>query len=262
MRQSGWILSVVLGLGFGVSSMAGVLATVNGKPVTDEDLDAVIARFPEVQKQNTRRDPEIRKKVVSDLIDAELMIQEAAKLKLDTSKQFKDQMNLMRKQALVNLLVEKTLAPKVTPEAIKTFYDRNKMRYSTDQVHAQHILLPTAKEAEAVLAEVKKPGVDFQKVAEQRSKDPSAKNTRGDLGFFGRGMFDESFTDAAFGARSGEIVGPVRTPYGFHVIKVIDRKIGKIPDLAEVEANVRADFQRDLLRKLVLDLRKKSSIKD
>jgi peptidyl-prolyl cis-trans isomerase C len=262
MRQSGWILSVVLGLGFGMPSMAGVLATVNGKQITDEDLETVIARFPEIQKQNTKRDPEIRKKVVSDLIDAELMVQEASKLKLDTSKQFKDQLVLMRKQALVNLLVEKTLAPKVTPDAIKTFYERNKIRYSTDQVHAHHILLATQKEAESVLAEVKRPGVDFQKVAEMRSKDPAAKNTRGDLGFFGRGMFDEPFTDAAFGARSGEIVGPVRTPYGFHVIKVIDRKVGKIPDLAEVEPNVRADFQRDLLRKLVLDLRKKSTIKE
>jgi len=112
------------------------------------------------------------------------------------------------------------------------------------------------------LAEVKKPGVDFQKVAEARSKDPSAKNTRGDVGFFSRTMFDQAFTDAAFGASAGDIVGPIKTAFGWHIIKVVDRKVGKVLDFAEVEQRVRADLQRELLKEYVLDLRKKAKIKE
>ena len=129
-------------------------------------------------------------------------------------------------------------------------------------MHAQHILLATDKEAESVLAEVKKAGVDFQKVAESRSKDPSAKNTRGDVGFFSRTMFDQAFTDAAFSANVGDIVGPVKTAFGFHVIKVVDRKVGKMPEFAEVEQRVRADYQRELLKNYVSDLRKKAKVKE
>ena len=158
--------------------------------------------------------------------------------------------------------MQKQLAPKVTNEAVKDYYNKHKTRYSTDQVHAQHILVASEKDAESVLAEVKKPGVDFQKVAETQSKDPSAKNTRGDVGFFSRTMFDQAFTDAAFSANVGDIVGPVKTAFGYHVIKVIDRKVGKIPELAEIEQQVRADYQRELLKNYVVDLRKKAKIKE
>ena len=145
---------------------------------------------------------------------------------------------------------------------MKDYFGKHKTRYSTDEVHAQHILLASEKEAETVMAEVKKPGADFQKVAESRSKDPSAKNTRGDVGFFSRSMFDQAFTDAAFAANVGDIVGPVKTAFGFHVIKVVDRKVGKVPDFAEVEQRVRADYQRELIKNYVFDLRKKAKIKE
>ena len=102
----------------------------------------------------------------------------------------------------------------------------------------------------------------FQKVAETKSKDPSAKNTRGDVGFFSRSMFDQAFTDAAFSASPGEIVGPVKTAFGFHVIKVIERKVGKIPEFAEIEQQVRSDYQREILKGYVADLRKKAKIKE
>jgi peptidyl-prolyl cis-trans isomerase C len=190
------------------------------------------------------------------------MVQDATAKKVDSSKEFKDALNTMRKQALINALVQKQLSPKVTDAAVRAYYNKNKSKYSTDEVHAQHILLPTAKEAEEVLAEVKKPGVDFQKVAEARSKDPSAKNTRGDVGYFSRTMFDQAFTDAAFGANAGDIVGPVKTAFGWHIIKVVDRKVGKILDFAEVEQRVRADYQRELLKDYVYGLRKKSKIKE
>lgn len=252
---------LVWGVGMSMPVSAGVLASVNGKSITDEDFQALIAGLPMQQRELAQKDPATKKRIIQDLIDQELMVQEAAGEKLDSSREFKDSLQLMRKQALVNLLVSKKLAPKVTEAAVKDFYQRNKTRYSTDQVHAQHILLATQADAESVLAEAKR-GVDFQRLAEQRSKDPSAKTTRGDVGYFSRNMFDEAFTRAAFTAGIGEIVGPVKTSFGFHVIKVVDRKVGKTPEFVEVEQQVRSDVQRDMLRNLVTDLRRKAKIKE
>ncbi len=262
MKQAQIWLSVLLGIVLNLQAGAGTLATVNGKVITDEDLSALVANLPQFQKDLAVKDSNTRKQLIHDLVDQELMVQDATALKLENTKEFQDTMAMLRRQALVNALVQKQLAPKVNNESVKDYYNKHKARYSTDEVHAQHILLGTEKEAEAVLAEVKRPGVDFQKVAEAKSKDPTAKNTRGDVGFFTHTSFDKAFTDAAFSASVGEIVGPVKTAFGFHVIKVVERKVGKISDFAEVEQLVRSDLQRDLLKNLVSDLRKKAKIKE
>ena len=262
MKRSYQRMSVLLGLTITLSAGAATVATVNGKAITDEDVNASLSNLPQYQKDIATKDPNARKQLIRDLVDQELMVQDATAKKIDSTKEFKDALNNMHRQALVNTLVQKQLSPKVTDAAVKDYYNKNKSRYSTDEIHAQHILLANEKDAEDVLAEVKKPGVDFQKVAEARSKDPSVKNTRGDVGYFSRTMFDQAFTDAAFAANSGDIVGPVKTAFGWHVIKVVDRKIGKVLDFAEVEQRVRADYQRDILRKYVADLRKKAKIKE
>ncbi len=261
MKSSFFLGLLVWGVGMSMPVSAGVLASVNGKSITDEDFQALVAGLPMHQRELAQKDPATKKRIIQDLVDQELMVQEAAGEKLDASREFKDSLQLMRKQALVNLLVSKKLAPKVTEASVKDFYQRNKTRYSTDQVHAQHILLATQADADSVLAEAKR-GVDFQRLAEQRSKDPSAKTTRGDVGYFSRNMFDEAFTRAAFSAGIGEIVGPVKTSFGFHVIKVVDRKVGKTPEFVEVEQQVRSDVQRELLRNLVTELRRKAKIKE
>lgn len=246
----------------GSAAHAANIATVNGKTLTDEDLKVLVSGLPQYQRDQALKDPNTRKQLIQDLVDQELMLQEATRENLDKSKEFNDALAILRKQTLVNTLVQKKLAPRVTEKGVTDYFNQHKARYSTDQVHAQHILLSSEAEARRVLAEVKKPGVDFQKVAETRSKDPSAKNTRGDVGFFSRTMFDQAFTDAAFSASVGDIVGPVKTAFGYHVIKVVERKVGKIPDFAEVEQTVRADFQRDILKNYVLDLRKKYKVKE
>lgn len=262
MNRMTSLFTVLVLMGMNQLSVAGTLATVNGKVITDEDLNALISSLPQYQKDLALKDANTHRQLVQDLVDQELMIQESQSKKLDSTKEFKEVMNNLRKQALVNALVSKQLAPKVSEEAVKDYFSKKKTHYSTDQVHAQHILVASEKEAEAILLEVKKPGVDFQKVAETKSKDPSAKNTRGDVGFFSRTMFDQAFTDAAFGAAAGDIVGPVKTAFGYHVIKVIERKVGKIPEFAEIEQQVRSDYQRELLRNYVIELRKKAKIKE
>jgi len=244
-----------------VAAHAGNVATVNGKAITDEDLQNIVSNVPEVQKQNLLKQSATRNQLISNLIDQELMYQDALAKKVDSSKEFITAMNAFKKQAMVNLLVQKQLAPKVTAEAVKSYFAKHKTHYNTDQVHAQHILVDSESDAQAVMAEVKKPGADFQKIAESKSKDPSAKNNRGDVGYFSRDMFDPAFVEAAFGTKIGEITGPVKSAFGYHVIKVIDRTAGKTPEFAEVESKVRADLQREVLQAYVSGLKSKAKIK-
>lgn len=251
----------VVGIFLHGQAFSGTVASVNGKIITDEDLQAMVSNIPEAQRGSLLKDPATRKQLVDSLIDQELMYQDAIAKKIESSKEYQTALNAFKKQALVNILVQKQLAPKVTPDAVKNYFNKNKLRYTGDQVHAQHILLGTEKEAQAVFEEAKKSGADFQKIAEAKSKDPSAKNNRGDLGFFSRDMFDPSFVEAAFTTKVGEVTGPVKSAFGYHVIKVVDRKIGKTTEFSEVEAKVRNDFQRETLQSYVAGLKTKASIK-
>lgn len=242
-------------------AQAGTVATVNGRVITDEDLKALVANLPEVQKENLLKDPATRKQLVGNLVDQELMYQDAQAKKIEASKEYITALNAFKKQAMVNILVQKQLAPKINNDSVKNYYNKNKIKYSGDQVHAQHILLGTEKEAQEVLAEVKKSGADFQRVAENKSKDPSAKNNRGDVGYFSRDMFDPAFVEASFTSKVGEIVGPVKSAFGYHVIKIVDRKVGKSPEFAEIEQKVRSDLQRDILQSYVSALKVKAVVK-
>ena len=142
----------------------------------------------------------------------------------------------------------------------KKFYEKNKNRYSTDMVHAQHILVATEEQAREMLKKAKAPGADFQELAEKNSKDPSAKNNRGDLGFFGRDRMVPEFTEPAFKASEGEIIGPVKTGYGYHVIKIIKKKFGKVMDFADVELKAQNDLRQELAQSFVGKLRKDAKV--
>lgn len=257
-RSHLWLGIIIFG--WSLPAFANGVATVNGKVISQDDLNQAVASLPLQQRDRVLKDPTTRSQVIQNLIDQELLVEDAVAKKLESSKEYKDAVAAFRKQALSNLLVKQQLAPKITDAAVKSHFEKNKTRFSGDQVHAQHVLVSTEAEANAVIAEAKK-GVDFQKLAETRSKDPSAKNNRGDVGFFGRETFDPAFTDAAFTAKVGEVVGPVKTPFGFHVIKVVDRKVAKEPDFAEVEPRVRGDLQREMLQSYLSGLRKKAKIK-
>ena len=124
------------------------------------------------------------------------------------------------------LLLEAIAAKDVTieEEEIKTYYDENKERYTEpEQVKARHILVEDEETANSVLTQLKK-GEDFAEVAKEMSTDPGSKEKGGDLGFFGRGMMDSSFEEAAFNLDIGETSPPVKSMFGYHIIRVEDKK--------------------------------------
>jgi peptidyl-prolyl cis-trans isomerase D len=134
-----------------------------------------------------------------------------------------------------------------TPQQVEAYYQANLQQFANpEQVHAQHILLKTAdkdaaavrKQADAVLKEAQAPGADFPALARKYSEDDASKASGGDLGFFGRGSMVKPFEDAAFAMAPGQISDVVQTDYGFHVIKMLEKRAAGQRPLAEVKDQI------------------------
>ena len=243
------------------SASAVDVAKVNGKVITDTDVKASLAGFNEGQRRQILNDMTTRREVVNNLIEQELLLQEAQKQKLDKDADYDIAFRAFRRQYLTDKLLSKNVRPKVSESAAKKYYEQNRRTYSTDRVQVQHILVSDEKTAMEILKQAKAPGADFQKLAEKNSKDPSAKNNRGDIGVITRDApFVAAFKDAAFNAKSGDIVGPVKTQFGYHIIKVVDKAAGKTLNYDEVELRVKADLQREMVLNYVTQLKKSAGI--
>lgn len=142
----------------------------------------------------------------------------------------------------------------ITDAEIEEYYSKHKDDYtSPEQVHARHILLRTGKdrtpdEAKKELEQIRKrieAGADFSKLASQVSEDPGSRDKGGDLGFFGREDMVAPFSDAAFSAKVGEIVGPVETPFGVHLIQVLEHKPGGTKPLSAVKDEITEKLRTD-----------------
>ncbi len=254
-----WVLGV--GLVFTCSGAWAVdLATVNGKVITDKDLKTALAGVSEGQRENLLKDVSSRRQILGSMIDQELLVQEAEKDKLDQDAEYKEALSSFRKQYLTGKILNKKLATKISDSSVKKYYENHKARFSTDEVHAQHILVSDEAQARDLMKKAKEPNADFQALAEKNSKDPSAKNNRGDLGFFGRDRMVPEFTEAAFAGKAGEIVGPVKTAFGYHIIKVIELKPGKALPYSDVEARVRMELRNELIQEMVGKLKQQAKV--
>jgi peptidyl-prolyl cis-trans isomerase C len=241
-------------------TMAAPVAKVNGKEITDRDVQMALSNLNEGQRATMLKDSNTRREIVNSLVDQELLVEQAGKEKLDQDQEFKDAMNAFRRNFLSSRVLQKTLGAKMSDSAAKKYYEQNKRRYSTEQVHALHILVSDEAKARELMKLAKAADADFQALAEKNSKDPSAKNNRGDLGFIARDRMVPEFTEAAFSAADGEVVGPVKTAYGYHVIKVTERKAGKPLNYEEVELRVKNDLKQELTQAYIGNLKKQAKV--
>lgn len=237
------------------------VARVNDRAITSQDLREALGGLNEGQRESVMKDSSSRRQVLNSVIDQELLVIEAGKQRLDQDSEYKQALDAFRKQYLSSRVLQKNLGNKLTESAVKKYYDGHRNRYSTDQVHAMHILVRDEQRAQEVLKLARAKGADFQALAEKYSADPSAKNNRGDLGLFGRDRMVSEFTDAAFAGNEGDIVGPVKTTYGYHIIKVMEKKPGQPMDFDDVQMRVQNDLRQDLTEAYLSNLKKTAKIK-
>ncbi|MER2604396.1 MAG: peptidylprolyl isomerase, partial [Siculibacillus sp.] len=239
-RTSTLALAVAAGLAFvgAASAQDKVLAKIDGQPITEADLAAMTTQLG---PQLAQIPEEMRKRVVLDrLVDSRLIAAAAAKAGLDQGATYKARMEQVRQQLLVSEFVKTQVEAAVTPEMIKARYDKDAAAFDPpEEMRARHILVKTEDEAKAVIADLAKGG-DFAKLAAEKSQDPGSARDGGDLGFFSAGDMVPEFETATAALKPGEVTKePVKSQFGFHVIKLEEKRKQPLPTLDQVKDQVR-----------------------
>lgn len=214
-----------------------VLAAVNGKEITQKDVDVFIKGLgPEVAMQF--QSPERVKQIVDELANRELLYLDAVENGLDQEEDFKLEIEKVQADLLKQYAIHKLLTGiSVTEDEIKKYYDDHKEHFKTsEKVKASHILVKEEEDADRILKEIND-GLSFEEAASKYSMCPS-KEKGGNLGEFGRGSMVPEFEEVAFSIEPGKISEPVKTQFGYHLIKVEDKEEGRISDFEEVENQV------------------------
>lgn len=206
----------------GSSANDAVVATVDGAPITQSELQTTLDQF----KGQFGQMPEeqLRAVALSSLIDMKVITDAAEKEGLDKTEAFKTRMDQLRQEELYNAFFDQKINAEITPEMLKARYDEEIANApKQEEVHARHILVDTEDEAKKIIAELDN-GADFAELAKERSTGPSADNG-GDLGYFSKGQMVPEFEEVAFSLNPGEYTEtPVQTQFGYHVIEVEDTR--------------------------------------
>ncbi len=236
-----------------------VFATVDGQPITQADvaaltpaLGAQLSQLPEDKRLDA---------VVRRIVDMRVIAAAAAKDGLDKSPTYKSRMEQVRTQLLVSEYVKTKVEGEVTDAMVKARYDKDAAAYEPpEEMHARHILVKTEDEAKAILADLAKGG-DFAKIAAEKSQDPGSAKNGGDLGFFAVGDMVPEFEKAAAELKPGETTkAPIKTQFGWHIIKLEEKRKQPIPTLDQVKDQVRQAVVGELFTQKLDALKKAAKV--
>jgi peptidyl-prolyl cis-trans isomerase C len=231
-----WAFAAALGLaaacGQTDSGKGPVLVKVNDKSYTTAQVEKELAQEarrlpPEVQQHLTTK--EGQKQFLDRLVRRELLIQEAERQKVEEQPDVAEQVKAFRHELMLRTLVQKEIGDKVTVEDkdVQAYFQANPDEFSGDRIRAKHILVETEDEAKQVVDRLNTKKEPFEDVAKVASQDTFTAQKGGDLDYLGREQMIPEFAKAAFALKPGEVSGPVKTPFGFHIIKLVDRKKGQ-----------------------------------
>jgi peptidyl-prolyl cis-trans isomerase C len=234
-----------------------VLAKVNGSEIRQSD---VTLAEEELGPSLAQMDPATKKEnVLAFLIDMKIVAKAAEAKKIEDREDFKSRLAFTRNRLLMDNLLAAEGKAATTDEAMKKVYDEAAKQIEGEQeVHARHILLETEDEAKAVQAELKK-GADFAELAKKKSKDPGAADG-GDLGFFTKDQMVPEFSAVAFALEPGKISDPVKSQFGWHIIKVEEKRNRKAPDFEQVKPQIETYVMRKAQAEYVAKLREAAKV--
>lgn len=224
-----------------------VVLTVDGTPITQDMLDALTARIPAKQLEMMKASGQY-KQFVEQMGVAQVLYKQAVEKKLYEDPTVQLRLAMGARDLLANEVVTKIGDEAVTDDKIKAAYEERKAQYARPQVKVRHILFKDAAEAAATL-ELLKGGADFEAVAKEKSADKGSGARGGDLGWLAEGAMVKEVTDAAFAAQPNELIGPVESRMGFHLVQVTDKR-DAIP-LDEVKDQLTNTVKQEAVRAFI-----------
>jgi len=216
------------------------IAIVNGKPVPKARVDALMAQITkQAAARGQQLPPDIDRLVRDKVVLDEMFTQEAEKRGLAASADYKAQMELARENILVQaLLADYEKKNPVSDAEVQAEYDKFKAQSSGTEYRARHILVEKEDEAKALIAEIKG-GAKFEDVAKKNSKDTGSGENGGDLDFAAPNAYVPEFSQALVKLKKGEMTEtPVKTQFGYHIIKLEDTREAKFPPLEDVKPQI------------------------
>jgi len=254
---SGLALAAFLG-GMSVAAVAQNVAIVNGKAVP---LTRVEALSQQVERSGRPVTPELQQQIKDEVIAREIFMQEAQKQSLDTTADFKYQMELARQAILIReLFASYEKANPVTDAEIQAEYDKFVAANAGKEYRARHILVDKESEAQAIIAQLKKGG-QFEEIAKKSSKDPGSGARGGDLDWAPANNYVAEFATALTALSKGQLTDtPVKSQFGYHVIRLDDVRDAQLPKLEDVKPQVAQQLKQQKLVKYQEALRAKAKI--
>ena len=240
------------------SAGKAAIATVNGVPVPASRMDFMLQQ----QRQHGAQDNEqTRGMLREELINREVVAQEAQRSGMAKSPEVQTQLDLARQEILVGAYLRDWVRRHPVTEAeVQKEYDRAKTQSGDKEYHARHILVDTEDEAKALITQLNK-GAKFDELAAKSSKDTGSKERGGDLDWNVPAAFDKQFSDAMTKLEKGKYTdAPVRTRFGYHVIKLDDVRDTQFPPLAQVKPRIQQQLAQRKVEGLVKELRAKAKV--
>jgi len=239
-------------------ALAQNVAIVNGKAIPTSRVDVLAQQIARTGRPVT---PEMQTQLKDEVIAREIFIQEAQKQGLETTDDFKVQMELARQTLLIReLFGNYQKANPVSDAEVKAEFDKFVAANSGKEYHARHILVEKEDQAKAIIAQLKKGG-KFEDIAKKSSKDPGSAAKGGDLDWANAGNYVAEFSEALAKLTKGKITEtPVKTQFGYHIIRLDDVRDAQLPKFDDVKPQVAQQLQQQKLSKYQEELRAKAKI--
>ena len=259
MKKQLLLVAAAAMLAFGSqSAFAQNVAIVNGKAVPKTRLDALAQQ---VAKSGRPVTPEMQSQLREEVIAREVFMQEAEKSGVAASDDFKMQMELARQTIMIrSLFADYQQKNKVTDAELKAEYDKFAATNGGKEYKARHILVEKEADAKAIIASIKKGG-KFEDIAKKQSKDPGSGANGGDLDWANPGSYVPEFTAAMTKMTKGQMTdSPVKTQFGYHIIRVDDIREAKIPGFDELRPQIAQQIEQQRLGAYQQGLREKAKV--
>jgi peptidyl-prolyl cis-trans isomerase C len=240
-----------------LSATAQNIAIVNGKAVPTSRVEALAQQVARSGRPIT---PDVEAQIKEEVIAREIFMQEAQKRGLDATPEYKTQIELARQTILIReLFAEFQKTSAVSDADVQAEYDKFVAANGGKEYRARHILVETQAQADAVLASLKKGG-KFEDIAKKQSKDPGSGANGGDLDWAAAGNYVKEFSDAMVALNKGQVSAPVKSQFGFHIIRLDDVREAQLPKMDDVKPQIVQQMTQQRMATFQQELRAKAKV--